>query len=144
MAWLAKLLLSVASAILEKDPAPITAAKPFAPRSLDHVIRRCLAKDPDERWQTARDLALELKSILTEDSGNQAVQRRGNTYVWVALCFTGFLAVLAILLRHSLRIEESLASRDYPAPILPPEGMELTAGLRPQFLRTGSILCFRP
>jgi eukaryotic-like serine/threonine-protein kinase len=53
--------LSVASAILEKDPAPISTIKPLTPPALDHAIRRCLAKDPDERWQTARDLALELK-----------------------------------------------------------------------------------
>jgi serine/threonine protein kinase/Tol biopolymer transport system component len=53
--------LSVASAILEKEPAPISTIKPLTPAALDHAIRRCLAKDPDERWQTARDLALELK-----------------------------------------------------------------------------------
>jgi serine/threonine protein kinase len=60
--------LSVASAILEKEPAPISTVKPLAPRSLDHVIRRCLAKDPDDRWQTARDLSLELNSIVQGDS----------------------------------------------------------------------------
>src|SRR5271154_6480092 len=40
--------LSVASAILEKEPAPISTAKPLAPRNLDHIIRRALAKDPDD------------------------------------------------------------------------------------------------
>ncbi len=53
--------LSVASAILEKEPAPISTIKPLTPPALDHAIRRCLSKDPEERWQTARDLALELK-----------------------------------------------------------------------------------
>src|SRR5205814_4633549 len=43
--------LSVASAILEKEPAPISSIKPLMPPSLDHAIRRSLAKDPDERWQ---------------------------------------------------------------------------------------------
>jgi serine/threonine protein kinase/Tol biopolymer transport system component len=55
--------LSVASAILEKEPEPISSVKPMTPPTLDHAIRRCLAKDPEERWQTARDLALELKWI---------------------------------------------------------------------------------
>jgi len=55
--------ISVASAILEKDPAPITSVKPTRPPALDHAICRCLAKDPEQRWQTARDLALELKWI---------------------------------------------------------------------------------
>jgi eukaryotic-like serine/threonine-protein kinase len=60
--------LSVASAILEKEPAPITSIKPLTPPGLDHAIRRCLSKDPDDRWQTARDLALELKWISESTS----------------------------------------------------------------------------
>jgi hypothetical protein len=55
--------LSVASAILEKEPTPISTIKPLTPPTLDHAIRRCLAKDPEDRWQAARDLALELKWI---------------------------------------------------------------------------------
>jgi Tol biopolymer transport system component len=62
--------LGVASAILEKEPAPISTVKPLTPPSLDHAMRRCLAKDPEERWQTARDIAIELKWIA--DSGLSA------------------------------------------------------------------------
>jgi hypothetical protein len=62
--------LSVASAILEKEPAPITTIKPLAPAALDHAIRTCLAKDPDSRWQTARDLVHELRWI--GETGSQA------------------------------------------------------------------------
>src|SRR5262245_36024196 len=56
--------LSVASAILEKEPSPITAVKPLAPLGLDHAIRKCLSKVPDDRWQSARDLESELKWIV--------------------------------------------------------------------------------
>jgi hypothetical protein len=62
--------LSVASAILEKDPAPISGVKPMTPPALDHAIHRCLAKDPEERWQAARDLLLELKWVA--ERGSQA------------------------------------------------------------------------
>jgi serine/threonine protein kinase len=62
--------LSVASAILEKEPASIASLKPMTPPALDHVIRRSLAKDPDDRWQTARDLELELK--WTAETGPQS------------------------------------------------------------------------
>ena len=62
-AFQGKSQLSVASAILESEPAPIVFAKPLTPSSLDRAIRRCLAKDPDDRWQTARDIAIELKWI---------------------------------------------------------------------------------
>jgi serine/threonine protein kinase/Tol biopolymer transport system component len=64
--------LSVASAILEKEPSSVSSLKPLAPRSLDYIVRRCLAKDPDDRWQSARDLALELKSISATDSSSSA------------------------------------------------------------------------
>jgi serine/threonine protein kinase len=54
---------SVASAIREREPTAITSIKPLTPAALDHAVRRCLAKDPDDRWQTSRDLAGELKWI---------------------------------------------------------------------------------
>ena len=61
--------LSVASAILEKEPEPVNAIAPLTPPSVDHVIRRCLAKDAEDRWQSARDLASELNWI--RESGSQ-------------------------------------------------------------------------
>lgn len=60
-AFAGKSQISVMSAILEKDPEPVSALQPMAPLVLDHVIQRALAKDPDDRWQTARDLMQELK-----------------------------------------------------------------------------------
>jgi serine/threonine protein kinase len=62
--------LSVASAILEKEPAPISTIKPLTPPALDHAIKKCLAKLSDERWQSASDLASELKWIA--EGGSQA------------------------------------------------------------------------
>jgi Tol biopolymer transport system component len=55
--------LSVASAILEKEPAPIHKVKPLAPPALDHAVKKCLAKTAEERWQSANDLASELRWI---------------------------------------------------------------------------------
>src|SRR5467141_5217193 len=62
--------LSVASAVLERDPQPISTLQPLTPPALDRAIRCCLAKDPEDRWQTARDLLLELKWIA--EAGSQA------------------------------------------------------------------------
>jgi serine/threonine protein kinase len=45
--------MSVASAILEKEPAPISSVKPMTPPALDHAVKKCLAKLMDERWQSA-------------------------------------------------------------------------------------------
>jgi eukaryotic-like serine/threonine-protein kinase len=62
--------LSVASAILEKEPEPISAAKPMTPPALEYAVKKCLAKLPDERWQSASDLASQLKWI--GETGSQA------------------------------------------------------------------------
>ncbi len=54
---------SVIAAILEHDPPPISTLQPLTPPSLDRLLRKCLAKDPDQRWQTAKDLHDELTWI---------------------------------------------------------------------------------
>jgi eukaryotic-like serine/threonine-protein kinase len=60
-AFAGKSRYSVASAILEKDPDPIRSVTPTAPPALERVVNRCLAKDPEDRWQTARDVTVELQ-----------------------------------------------------------------------------------
>jgi len=54
---------SLIAAVLEHEPAAITALRPASPPVLDHVVRGCLAKDPAERWQSARDVMQELAWI---------------------------------------------------------------------------------
>src|SRR6266849_5952575 len=97
-AFQGKSQLSVASAILEKEPAPITTVKPLTPPALDHAIRRCLTKDPDERWQTARDLARELE--WAAESGTQAgvsgqISARSKTRERLAWTFTLVAALIS-------------------------------------------------
>jgi len=55
---------SLIVAILSEEPAPPVTRQPLTRTLFDRTIRRCLAKQPDERWQTAADLAAELKYIL--------------------------------------------------------------------------------
>jgi serine/threonine protein kinase len=62
-AFAGKSQISVASAILEKDPEPISTLQPLTPPAFERVVATCLAKTPDERFQTAHDLRLQLKWI---------------------------------------------------------------------------------
>jgi serine/threonine protein kinase len=52
---------SIIAAILDRDPAPVSSLRPVLPASLDHIVQKCLAKDPENRWQHAADLRDELK-----------------------------------------------------------------------------------
>jgi eukaryotic-like serine/threonine-protein kinase len=54
---------SLISSIMATEPLPVSSLAPMAPPALDRVVRRSLAKDPDRRWQSARDVALELDEI---------------------------------------------------------------------------------
>jgi eukaryotic-like serine/threonine-protein kinase len=51
---------SLMAAILTSEPASVSSEWSKAPPLLDRVVRRCLAKDPEERWQSARDLAAQV------------------------------------------------------------------------------------
>jgi eukaryotic-like serine/threonine-protein kinase len=59
---------SVIAAILEREPEPLSRVQPLVPLALERIVRRCLQKDPENRWQTARDLLAELRWVR-DDSG---------------------------------------------------------------------------
>lgn len=61
---------SLIAAIVSSQPAPLSQIVPMTPPALDHVIRRCLEKNPDDRWQSAHDVATELRWI--SEAGSQA------------------------------------------------------------------------
>ena len=51
------------AAILERHPPPLSVSQPLAPLALDRLVNTCLAKNPDDRWQSAHDIALELRAL---------------------------------------------------------------------------------
>ena len=63
---------SLMAAIVAAEPPTLSSLQPQAPASLERLILRCLAKDPDDRWQTARDLAAELRWIAEAGPGTAA------------------------------------------------------------------------
>lgn len=60
---------SVISAIMKEEPVPIAQLQPVAPPALDRIVRTCLAKNPEDRWQAARDVALQLRDASGADGG---------------------------------------------------------------------------
>jgi Tol biopolymer transport system component len=64
-AFQGKSYTSLVAAILGGEPAPM-AVKPFTPVWLERLVRRCLEKDPEDRWQSMRDIVLELRTPAVE------------------------------------------------------------------------------
>jgi len=93
--------LSVVSAILEKEPQAISSMKPLTPPVLDHAIQRCLAKNPEERWQRALDLGLELKWLAESGLGGRAPtsqERLRPGWDWLAWALAASVALIAVVL----------------------------------------------
>ena len=100
---------SVIAAILDREPPPISSRQRLAPAALDRVVATCLAKDPDDRWQTARDLGRALGWIAggTSDAGvssQTATPSRSRAGWWlVAAALGGALLGAAAVWRLSPR-----------------------------------------
>src|SRR5262245_59807541 len=105
---------SIASTILTSEPAPISTLRPSAPRELDRVVARCLAKDPDGRWQSARDLAAALRWISAAETGSVPTTSRRS---WGRLARAGGGLVLTLL---GIALGLTLSRRRVPA-VRPPQ-----------------------
>ena len=81
---------SLVSAILRDNPAPVSTLEPASPPTLDRLISACLAKDPEERWQSVADLRRQLMWIQEAEraSADAPTQRGGlarrERLVWAA------------------------------------------------------------
>jgi eukaryotic-like serine/threonine-protein kinase len=115
---------ALTAAILERDPPSISTRQPMAPPALDRVVARCLAKDPEARWQSARDLMLELRWIAESDSqavGAAVRSPRGVSRArlgWIA--GAGFLALVAAWLALGSLVPREQAPRLVSLSLLPP------------------------
>jgi Tol biopolymer transport system component len=80
---------SVIVAILEREPVPAASLCRVMPPGLERLISRCLSKSPEDRWDSAHDLADELWWIMQSDAGAPA--RRSATARWWTIARTGAL-----------------------------------------------------
>jgi eukaryotic-like serine/threonine-protein kinase len=118
--------LSVATAILEKEPDPVSSLQKASPPALDHVIATCLAKNPDERWQCAADVARELAWISQAPPRPPAAESR--RYVLRGALFAA-VAVLAVLLALWRPWQPSVSPAKIEFSIFPPEKTGFDYGL---------------
>jgi serine/threonine protein kinase/Tol biopolymer transport system component len=98
---------TVIAAIMER-PAP--SIGDVAPPALDRVLKRCLEKDPENRWQSARDLKAELEWIAQVPSGGDTADAPPARSTWLPWVAAGVLALVAAatswIAYHSTRPEE--------------------------------------
>lgn len=126
---------SLIAAILTSEPRSITMIQPMTPPALERVVKKCMSKDPDERWQSAGDLTSELKWIAEADGALPATavglkpissgRRRELLYGVLAIVFL----VAAIVSTVSYLRVVRTPTRAIIAEILPPEKTQFSFGV---------------
>jgi serine/threonine protein kinase/Tol biopolymer transport system component len=124
---------SLIAAILEREPPAISSVQPMSPAALDRVVKTCLAKDPEDRWQSAADIKRELRWIGEgSQSGIAAVaapkpsSRRRLPWGLAAVFALVSLVSVPLALLHLRR--DRAESGVLRLSVLPPEGAVLTGG----------------
>jgi Tol biopolymer transport system component/predicted Ser/Thr protein kinase len=113
---------SLIGAILHTEPQPISALEPMAPPALDRVVKTCLAKDPEDRWQSAGDVGKELKWIAEGSAAGIAApailvsrRRTREGIAWAGFAIAGLFAAIlgAALLRSAARARDARPVRAF-------------------------------
>jgi len=111
---------SLIAAIMEHEPAPIADLQPMAPPALDRLVRSCLAKDPDDRVQTAHDVRLQIGWVRTDTSGSAPAaavarpsgkRRTRYTLAWLAAVVA--VAAVAFVAGHRGAVREVRPAGQY-------------------------------
>ena len=115
---------SLIGSILKDTPPPLSALQPLAPPLLDRIVQRCLSKDPDERWQSAADLKIELQWVThsaVAPASTALASRSPRLWQWTSaallVALLGALAVNAFSTR-----ETSTTASPVVFEVAPPDG----------------------
>jgi Tol biopolymer transport system component len=111
---------SLIAAVLGADPAPMSAIVPVTPPALERLVQRCLAKDPEDRYQSMRDVVLDLRSIAEGGQEVQATRLKSRVPVfwpWVAAGVCALIAAgLALVHFREKPLDEPAIFANVPIP----------------------------
>lgn len=116
------------AAIISSEPPPPSTLQPRCPPELDHLVARCLAKDPSERWQSADDLLLELKWAAARAPAVESPRRHSLRVLgWAA----GTAAVSALVAVFLLRTRDDGLPNGASRQVTMSSGWESTPAVSP-------------
>src|SRR6266567_7755308 len=111
---------SLISSIMKEEPAPISTIQPMTPPALDRLVRRCLAKDPERRWQSARDVAIELEEIARGGQASETIPRPGRGMAGWTVAAALLLLLAGLLLSRARPLGHPVQKVQFA--IAPPAG----------------------
>jgi eukaryotic-like serine/threonine-protein kinase len=131
---------SLIARILDTDPPPVSSLLPLTPPPFDQLVRRCLAKDRADRWQSAHDVALQLRWMESQVSASltvpAATARKPRTLPWLPWSMAGVATAAAIAtavlprapafdappMRLDIRLPETARLEELDGPQISPDG----------------------
>jgi eukaryotic-like serine/threonine-protein kinase len=139
---------SLIAAVMSTTPPPVSTIQPMASPALDRVVKKCLAKSPDDRWQSAGDLLSELEWIA--DSGSNAgipapivAKRRNRERMWklaAGLAAVLLLASLVWIAAHTRKEPAPAAQVHFQIPV--PDKLKFFASQLPAVSPDGEHIAF--
>jgi len=130
---------SIIAAVMTHHPAAVSSRRTGVSPALDRVVKKCLAKDPNERWQSADDLASELEWIGQSDAAVHAAPAgaRHRSLWWTAAVMAAVtIASLAALVFN----RPETAERSYRLSLVPPDGATFVPGQPPMISPDGTMV----
>ncbi len=134
---------SLIGAIMEQDPVPMATLQPVTPPTLDRVVKKCLSKDPDERWHSAHDLRDELEWIVESGTGvepgpMETGPRRQGRIAWaLSAVLLALVVILAGAYFYRVPQERRVTRITFPPP---PEAFAETLKVSPDGERLAFIV----
>jgi len=134
---------SLIAAILKENPRPVTELQPMSPPMLDRVIRQCLEKDPDHRWQSAGDLKRALQWTL--EGGSQvgipitvsARRKLRERMLWVSVALLAGAAITLGVVHFTQSVRAPRVAR-----FSIPKPPKLSSIIWPRISPDGSMIAF--
>jgi Tol biopolymer transport system component len=118
---------SLISAIMKEEPAPVSQVQPMTPPALDRIVNTCLAKDPEERWQSAADVKRELRWISEgSQSGAPALAPQPRRRTWLPWAIAAVAVFAAAVIAIRSRSPSAAAPERMLLSIVPPQRTALT------------------
>ncbi|MDQ6699219.1 MAG: protein kinase [Acidobacteriota bacterium] len=136
---------SVIAAVMKSTPPAVHEIRPMSPRGIDRLIRQCLEKNPEERWESVRDLKTALQ-WMQDDIGKTGIEesagkppRRTSKWLWIPALLLPVLGAIAFV---RLRPEPAAVAKPIHFLIQPPEHAAFAGDEAPAVSPDGEKIAF--
>ena len=113
--------VSLMAAILEHEPRAISSLMPLSPPLLEKIIKKCLQKDPNDRWQSASDIIEALQWVRAGEAAAPAVAMERPSTRWRSIAMVTAVLAIAALIGVALLFLRKTSDTPLWVSVIPPD-----------------------